>query len=272
MILFIASRTDVAGLNIAEKLVELFGFREIGEGPHGGPIYAKDLGRSEEARLILINDEPTNAQNIPYQGEARLVIFISRHSSRSGTPTLSVHTPGNLGGAQLGGISRKVSISPASAMKAALIEMRRAKDEMGLHYDVSYECTHHGPSLDLPAMFVELGSSPEQWGDPKAAEAVARGAMAAAENDVIYTAALGVGGQHYNEKFTHMALTSDVAFGHIIPKYALHEVDGYIIRHCVERTIERVDRVILDWKGIRGADKGPLLTNLRELGLRIEKI
>ncbi len=50
---------------------------------------------------------------------------------------------------------------------------------MKLDYEVSYECTHHGPSLNVPAMFVELGSSEKQWNDSRAAEAVAHAAMEA---------------------------------------------------------------------------------------------
>ncbi|MEM2557438.1 MAG: D-aminoacyl-tRNA deacylase [Candidatus Bathyarchaeia archaeon] len=272
MILFIASKVDIAGLNIAGKLIELFGFREIGERLFGNPSYSLTLRNLEEARLAFVDDEPVQTQSLPYPKDLRMVIFISRHSSRSRTPTLSVHTPGNIGDAMLGGVPRKVSISPASAMKAALLEMAKARDEMGLPYEVSYECTHHGPSLDLPAIFVELGSSVEQWRDSRAAEAVARGAMAAAVNERIYPAALGLGGQHYNEKFTRMALSGDVAFGHMIPKYALPDLDEYMLRQCVSRVVEPVEKAILDWKGIRGADKENLLRLLKIVGLKIEKV
>jgi len=272
MILIVASRDDLAGLNIADKLIKIFGFRREDRKILGKQLYMKETGEHEEIGLLIANGEIVNMQDIPPLANLKMIIFVSRHSSKSGTPTLSVHTPGNIGEAFLGGISRKVSISPASAMKAALIELKAARDEMNLPYEVSYECTHHGPSLDIPAMFVELGSTHEQWRDQKAAEAVARGAIAAAENKTIYPAALGIGGQHYNEKFTRIALTSDIAFGHMIPKYALSYADEYIIRECVKRTVERVDKIVLDWKGIRGEDKQPLLEILKNIGLKIEKV
>ena len=272
MILFVASKADIAGLNIAENLLHLLSFRKINEKFCGNPVYVADLYGSEEARLVFVNDEPVDTQNISYPNETRMIIFISRHSSRSGIPTLSVHTPGNIADASLGGLPRKVSVSPASAMKAALLEMKRARDENNLSYEVSYECTHHGPSLETPAMFVELGSSPEQWRDVKAAEAVARGAVAAAMNRRSYTAVLGIGGQHYNKKFTKIALTSDLAFGHMIPKYALQKVDEEILKQCVAKTVEPVKKAILDWKGIRGADKGRLLKILKLMNLEVEKV
>lgn len=272
MILLMASRSDIAGLNISGKLIEIFGFREDSEKILGETTYVKELGSSEVAKLVIVKDEVVNMQDIPPLNNLKMIIFVSRHSSKSGTPTLSVHTPGNIGEAFLGGKPRKVSISPASAMKAALIEMKAARDEIDLPYEVSYECTHHGPSLDIPAMFVELGSTPKQWVDQRAAEVVARGAIAAAENKMVYPAALGIGGQHYNEKFTRIALTSEIAFGHMIPKYAVHEVDEYIIKHCIERTVEMVDRVILDWKGIKSEDKQPLMNILKKVGLSIERV
>lgn len=272
MILIVASRDDLAGLNIADKLIKIFGFRREDKKILGEQLYVRETGGDEEISLLIANGEIVNMQDIPPLTGLKMIIFVSRHSSRSGTPTLSVHTPGNIGEAFLGGTPRKVSISPASAMKAALIELKAARDEMNLPYEVSYECTHHGPSLDIPAMFVELGSTPEQWRDQRAAEAVARGAIAAAENKTIYPAALGIGGQHYNDKFTRIALTSEIAFGHMIPKYALSDVDEYIVRECIKRTVERVDKIILDWKGIRGEDKQPLLKILENIGLKIEKV
>ncbi|MGQ9530186.1 MAG: D-aminoacyl-tRNA deacylase [Candidatus Bathycorpusculaceae bacterium] len=205
---------------------------------------------------------------------SKLVIFISRHSSVSGTPTLSVHTPGNLGEAELGGLPRKVSVSPANAMKCTLESMVQFKEEMQLNYDVSYECTHHGPSLDVPTMFAELGSTPKEWDDSKAAEAVAHATMKAVSKfcESRTEAVLGIGGPHYNQKFTRIALERGVAFGHILPKYAIPYVDREILRQCVEKTLEKVKCAVLDWKGIKGEDKPKLVEMLKGIGLPIQKV
>lgn len=174
--------------------------------------------------------------------------------------------------ASFGGIPRKVSVSPASAMKKALEEMMRLKKEWNLQYEVSYECTHHGPSLDVPTMFAELGSTIIQWKDEKAAEAVAHATMKAIEKQEVYPAVLGVGGPHYNRKFTKIALSQNVAFGHIIPKHMVSRIDLDILRQCTEKTVEKVQKAVLDWKGIKGADKDALLTLLKEANLPVEKI
>ena len=126
-----------------------------------------------------MKDETVYAQNLPeHFPNPELIVFLSRHSSQSGTPTLSVHTPGNFAEAELGGLPRTVSVCPATAMRDALKALAQFKTVMQLDYEVSYECTHHGPSLNVPTMFVEFGSSPQQWNDTKAAEAVAKASHA----------------------------------------------------------------------------------------------
>ena len=271
MILIVASKKDIASMNIAQQILDRYDFEKLSESFDGNPLSPKRL-RDREVRMLFINEDLINAQFITDIFTPQLLIFLSRHSSASGIPTLSVHTPGNLAEARFGGIPRRVSISPASAMKMALIEMARMRVEMELNYKVSYEATHHGPSLDVPTMFVEVGSSPKQWRDERAAEAVAHAAMAAASKPSKYPAALGIGGLHYNAKFTRIALSKETAFGHMIPKYAISGLDLEIVEQCVERTVENVESVILDWKGIRGADKKRLTTVLGDIGVSVEKV
>ncbi len=272
MILLLASEKDVASVNIARKLLEHYDFEKTSETFDSNPIYFLNFG-NREIKLVYTKEDLIYTQDITEHFQPELIIYISRHSSASGRPTLSVHTPGNLTEeANYGGLPKKVSISPASAMKNALKEMERLRQEWNLKYEVCYECTHHGPSLDVPAMFVELGSSLIQWKDLEAAEAVAHAAMKAAISEEKYTAVLGVGGPHYNEKFTRIALEENVAFGHIIPKYAVGVVDFEVLRQCIEKTLEKVETAILDWKGIRGVDKQPLVEKLKDLGLEIRKV
>jgi len=262
MILIVASMKDIASMNIAQKIIDLYEFEKTSEVFQQKPIYSKAV-QGREVNLVFISEESIHAQSITDFFHPKLLVFVSRHASISGIPTLSVHTPGNLtDAADFGGIPKKISVCPASAMKDALLEMAKLKRETRLDYEVSYECTHHGPSLDVPTMFVELGSSPKQWNDLKAAEAVAHAAMTAVSKQSEYPTAVGIGGPHYNAKFTKVALNTPTAFGHIIPKHAVSHVDSEMIKQCIERTVEHVTSVILDWKGIRGEDKDKLVTML----------
>ncbi len=271
MILIVASTKDIAGTNIAQKIIDRFRFERLSETFRENPVYSKTV-QNQEVKLLFVTEEIINTQFITDFFTPQLLVFVSKHSSVSGIPTLSVHTPGNLAEAEFGGIPRKVSISPAAAMKDALLEMTKLKKEIELNYEVSYECTHHGPSLDVPTMFVELGSSLKQWKDLKAAEVVAHGTMIAISKRSNYSTALGIGGPHYNAKFTKIALSTQTAFGHIIPKYVISQMDSEMIKQCVERTMESVDSAILDWKGIRGADKNKIIKALDEIGVPIEKV
>jgi D-aminoacyl-tRNA deacylase len=274
MILIVASNKDPASLNIRKQTLSNYDFHEKAEKFESNPLYEAKIN-GNVVKLLTLNNESIYAQHLPESfANLQLVVFISRHSSVSGTPTFSVHTPGNFDEAVLGGIPKTVSVSPANLMRKALITMFKLRNEMHLGYEVSYECTHHGPSLNLPTMFVELGSSPQQWSDLEAAEVVAHSAMEAVKQFGNYPlrTVMGIGGPHYNAKFTRMALESDLAFGHMVPKYAISKADSDMLKQCSERTIEKVDTAILDWKGIKGEDKPKLVEALNRVDVEIEKV
>ncbi len=275
MIIIAASNEDIASQNIKKQMLSNGGFREISKTFQGNSIYESEIG-SQNVQLVTLNEPLVRAQDLPeHFAYPDLIVFISRHSSESGTPTLSVHAPGNLGEAELGGIPRTLSVSPANAMRCALRTMDKLRKQMQLQYEVSYEGTHHGPSLNVPSMFVELGSSIKEWTDASAAGAVAQAAIDAIEafgDKFPVQTALGIGGTHYNAKFTRIALDQKIAFGHMIPKYAIPSLDGAMLKQCIKKTLESVEEAILDWKGIKGENKRPLLAMLAEAGISYERV
>ena len=274
MILLVHSNCDVAGVNIAKSVLEHYPFKKRVQTYQETPVYVAEIG-GKQISLLTLKGEAVKSQCL---GEdfpnAQLIVFISRHSSQSGKPTLSVHTTGNFGGAELGGLPGTLSIAPGAAMQTALKAFCSLKQELNLNYEVTYEGTHHGPTLDLPIMFVELGSSEPQWNDLVAARVVGDAAMTAIANFSLptETAVLGVGGPHYNQKFSQMALAGEATFGHIIPKYALSTIDSEMISQCVKKTLEKVTLAILDWKGITGEDKPKVLSALQGVGLPFKKV
>lgn len=274
MILLVASNRDVASINIKEQILSHYPFRKNAEVFQQNSTYTADIN-DKKINLITLREESVKAQNLPSKfPSAKLIVFISRHSSQSGKPTLSVHPPGNFGDAELGGSPKKVSVSPAYAMQNALKALLYYKEKLNLNYEVSFECTHHGPSLDIPTIFVELGSSPAQWNDLRAAEAVAHSAIYTVTNSAASTSpvVLGIGGTHYNQSFTVMTLVGEFAFGHMIPKYVTNLVDAEMLSQCVEKTSEKVQLAILDRKGIKGEDKPKLLSALETIGLPYKKL
>lgn len=274
MILIVASNKDIASLNIKKQILNNYSFNKVSKEFKENPVYEATFS-DRLVKLVTLNEESIYTQNITnFFTNLELIVFISRHSSASGTSTLSTHTPGNLAEAKLGGIPRNVSVSPANAMRDALKAMAHLKEEMQLDYDVCYECTHHGPSLNVPTMFTELGSSPTQWKDLEAAEAVAHATIEAVSNfgNFPAKAVIGIGGPHYNDKFTRIALKDDLAFGHMIPKYAFPHIDLEILNQCVEKTLERVQLAVLDWKGIKGEHKPKLVETLKKMNMPFKKV
>lgn len=274
MILLVHSTRDVAGVNIAKSMLHRFPFTKSKHKYQENPIYGAEIN-GKQVNFLTLREEAVNAQYLQEDfPNAQLVVFVSRHSSQSGKPTLSVHTSGNFAEAGLGGLPRTLSIAPARAMQTALKAMDRLRREMNLGYEVSYEGTHHGPSLNLPVMFVELGSSETQWNDLRAAEAVGEAAMAAITgfSAAAGSASIGFGGPHYNQKFTQMALSGEAAFGHMVPKYAIPQVDAAMISQCLEKTVENVSTAVLDWKGIQSHNKPELLAALQTAGLPFKKV
>jgi D-aminoacyl-tRNA deacylase len=88
-----------------------------------------------------------------------------------------------------------------------------------LDFEVTFEVTHHGPYLETPTLFIEIGSSEETWGHRGAAEAIARTLQAAEVTE--HPVAMGIGGGHYAPRFTETSLTRKVSFGHMLPNYAI---------------------------------------------------
>ena len=271
LITMVATKDDIASQNIAGKLISDFGFSEAASSTDGQTYWTTFERR--ELKLVVVEGELVYLQNHPAFSSSNLVIFLSRHESRNGAKLLTAHVPGNLFEASFGGIAGKVSIAPANAARAALVEMRRAKKRLAREeFQVSYEGTHHGPSLDVPALFVEIGSTQEEWSSPKAAEAVACAAMAAATCNEEVEAAVALGGSHCNSRLTNHSLDSPLAFGHIIPSYAFSRLNADIVRHCIDRTLESNPTLILDWKGIDGKQREGLVELLKQLNIPFRRL
>ena len=65
-----------------------------------------------------------------------------------------------------------------------------------------------------------------------------------------YKTAIGIGGPHYCNNFNKILLRTDTAISHIRPKYLLEKLDEELIKQSVQKTVEKVDFVLLDWKGL----------------------
>ncbi|MEK6917011.1 MAG: hypothetical protein AABW92_04665, partial [Nanoarchaeota archaeon] len=89
----VVSKKDMAGMNIKENLLELFDFSEKGNF-QGNNIFGLELGNNK-VNLYTINNDSIVFETAETDIETDCFIFASRHQSKSGEKTLSIHFPGN---------------------------------------------------------------------------------------------------------------------------------------------------------------------------------
>ena len=202
---------------------------------------------------------------------ADVIIFASTHKSSMEKPALTTHCIGNWGKAELGGRERTLVPTNSFLLKNYLKALQNQKEKLALDYEVCAEVTHHGPFLEKPAVFIELGSSEKQWRDKKAAEAVANAILESTSTEGSYRSAIAIGGGHYCPEFTKLVLRTDWALGHICPEYALQHFDGEMLQKAIGSTFPRPEAIIIDWKGLKG-EKQRIRQLLENQGLPVFRV
>ena len=259
----ITSNTDKAGVNIRERLLEMNDFSECGsfEDNHAYEI--------DNIKLYSVKKESIFNEDIDKLIEADIFIFATTHRSASGIPSLSVHSPGNWAKAELGGKDRQLCIAPAFLLRRMLFKLEELNN---LDFEVVQECTHHGPYLEKPCMFIEIGSSEEQWIMKDAGVVIAKTIMSVLQSKEIseFKSSFGIGGLHTTPNLTSAMKKSDYAIGHICPKYMLADLDEELIKQAIEKTVPKAEIVLLDWKGL-ATEKQRIIEMLDNIGLKYIK-
>ncbi|MFB6153871.1 MAG: D-aminoacyl-tRNA deacylase [Halodesulfurarchaeum sp.] len=206
----VVSRPDQASVHIGERLLEIADWDEVDAGHYRREGF--EIREFDEWHLEL--DDPASQF-----GDISFLVVASRHSGETG-PLLSAHFTGNFGKAEYGGASREL----ARACPGALRDVIGALDENApVKYDIAMECTHHGPTdYGAPAMYVELGSGPDEWNDTAGADAVASSILAL--EGVSPTAdrtLVAFGGNHYAPRATRILRETEFAVGHVAADWSL---------------------------------------------------
>mmetsp|Transcript_2616 Transcript_2616/g.4829 ORF Transcript_2616/g.4829 Transcript_2616/m.4829 type:complete len:194 (+) Transcript_2616:792-1373(+) len=110
-------------------------------------------------------------------------------------------------------------------------ELNRQAKTRGLanEFTVCFEATHHGPYLETPAMFMEIGSAASEWSKECAGECWAdtiENTILQPENEKSsQRVVLSVGGGHYVAFMRDLVLANeDITPGHMLPSYLLDDV------------------------------------------------
>lgn len=258
-----ASEADEASRAQRDALLELASWSEDVRF-EGLPTWRRgDLWLVTIAEHHLYRDRLDETIAGHFGGPPELLVYLSKHRSESGTPSLTVHPIGNLGSADFGGFERTLVPAAARAMTAALRALRR--EAAGLRYNVTFEATHHGPYLATPTFYIEQGSTEQEWADREAARAIARTLLGLEPVDA--PIAIGVGGGHYVPRHTDVALERRVAFGHLLPAYALPSVDEAMLAQAVDAS--RATLAYVHRKSISKPEARRLEERLEALGVKV---
>lgn len=257
----VATKNEIASRNMGDRIIELGGFEKTDE-----TTYKKG-----DNLLVWEDEYLVRLKELNYPAECYIFVFC--HKSEKNNPSLTVHATGNLTKVvKSSGNPQELAITYPIYMRKILQGLKKYAPE---GYDISYEATHHAPThLDKPLMFVEIGSTEEHWNDNRAVEAVAKSIL-----DLLKDGAeqvdncLGLGGNHYAERFTRRALEGDMAFGHIIPAYQFSGITKEVLKQAIDKTVGGIKYAILDKRQQgKSEDRSPIITALEEFGIEIKKL
>ena len=258
--LIVRSEKDYASRNICDALRSQGGWDDCGS--DGLCTYF----RRDEDMLMCLPEKHLYSDDLDRRAAAfgfrpDVVIFPSVHSSESGMPALTAHPIGNFNEAVYGGRDREL-VPAAPAVMSSMLRSIAGKCRMP-EFNVCFEVTHHGPWLETPTMFLEIGSDLPNW-----TRAEAGGLQAEVIRDTEpsegFPVLIGVGGGHYAPRFTEVALGFRADFGHMLPNYQMEGKD--------DEEISRMLRSAADASGTelaylhRKSMKGPQAQRLKALG------
>lgn len=248
-VLIISSTEDPAGTNIKNSLLAQSSWNEI-DSFSNQPVHQNS--KMKDVFIVTIQDRTIRHENIDKEIQEKLeltprqIIFISRHRSKTGPPTLTTHPIGNYGGVTDFGGEPKTLVKSSPRLTTHLLRlMKKNAEDSKLYHKVCFEVTHHGPYVETPTIFAEVGSNEEEWEKKEPASVVAKSLLELFgkyhyegdfQNDI--PVLIGIGGGHYAPRFTEVALAKKVAFGHMIPTYQVEDenIDDEILEKTIEAT------------------------------------
>jgi D-aminoacyl-tRNA deacylase len=263
--LLVASKIDSAGYGMANHLIETHSFQRTN---HEFEVYT-----NRTIDLLIADQEALALDWLDDKFSPEYYVFLSRHRSESGIPTLTCHTTGNFSDAnEMGGRPRELAYTYPSLQKHYMQTLWDQRESIP-DYQLVIEATHHGPTaLKKPALFVEIGSTEKQWADRNAISVVCDAIIKTISDLKKYTRiGIGLGGTHYPSKFNELLVNSDFAVASVASKHSLPYVDRSMLDQMISKSIENVKHVFMDWKGL-GKEKNRLDDAVNGLGLEVIKL
>lgn len=268
--LLVCSEVDLPSVNMRAALLRMREWEDMGEADGASYISSGD------DVMMSIPDMHIYREDLDKEAEAfgvkvDSVVVMSKHSAKSGRPALTVHPIGNYHHADFGGRSETlVEVSPYEMTDALRAIASRSEDPA---VQVCFEVTHHGPYLEKPTFYIEIGSDESHWGDLPSAEILAH-VISETEPTDGCRPLVGIGGGHYAPRFTEAVLQSRVAFGHMIPNYQLENSDDEDIARMITDACRATgtDSVYIHRKSMKGPEEHRIAEIARSLGFETVKL
>ena len=181
----------------------------------------------------LWQDDLDKRWETTFDEEVDEVIFPSRHSAASGQACLTLHPIGTMqipvGETPEYGGKAADCPPPSPRLAPWWRELNRIASDME-DFSLSLETTHHGPWLNTPCLFIEIGSTAENWPHIGAAELLADimwrglgldggdGIGAWNGTDLVV---ITIGGGHYAPRGNKLGLLENVRIAHMLATYSL---------------------------------------------------
>ena len=207
----------------------------------------KQLGNlPENITLYEFDKRCIELDHIDKEIKADVFVFATIHQSKQGNPCLTCHAPGNWNKAEDGGEEKTLNVAPANYLKAFYLALKEKSP-----IEVTFEVTHHGPTLDKPCMFVEIGSSEKEWNDEALGKVIADCIKEVfSQEPKEEQSVLIIGGGHYNQVAMKIMERTEYAVGHVCPKYSLPDLNEAMLQQAIEKTDPKVSLIVVDWKGL----------------------
>jgi len=261
----VCSTQDRASQNIKNCLLSLRKWNPSSSKDELAVFDYKDF-RIVEIPESLIYQDGLDKKLSDHGYPASLIIFASKHRSKDMRAILTVHSTGNVNEAKFGGTPKKLSQSAPQAVRSLLRSLKTLSENE--EYEVTLECTHHGPSdLDVPSVFIEIGSNEAQWLDEVAGRIVANAILLLKDEES--PVAVGFGGTHYAPRQTALILSTDVTFGHIFPTHALNNIDESMVKQAFARS--GADFAYIDRKSMKSEERDNLIRLIDRIGFETLK-
>ncbi|DAC70625.1 MAG TPA: hypothetical protein D7I16_02380, partial [Candidatus Poseidoniales archaeon] len=157
----------------------------------------------------------------------------------------------------------------------------------------SLEVTHHGPILDVPALFIEVGSTEPYWPNEEAAQLLSEviaeglGLKDGSLNECWSSRHIGepvlvtLGGGHYAPKANKLGLENNVWIGHMLANHSLpfgsQDDPGILWKQSIDAALASTQKAFpggvivcnIEKKSFKGWQRQLIYSHLESIGVEV---